>query len=164
MKSGAFACSSTQNNNISLFSSLITQTGNKNQTINILAVDFQQNKITHLYSLKKHTEWVSSLSLNNSENLLLTCGYQETIIWKKDQDNKWKFMTEVIKQSTPNYPDRALFLKDDQYILFKSRKGSTSAIVYQQINQILLNIMIQSLILYPTQNLNYIKHLNLDQN
>ncbi|CAD8094420.1 unnamed protein product [Paramecium primaurelia] len=106
--------------------------GNKNSTINILAVDFQQNKITHLYSLKKHTEWVSSLSLNNSENLLLTCGYQETIIWKKDQDNKWKFMTEVIKYSTPIYPDRALFLKDDQFILFKSRNGSTSAIVYQQ--------------------------------
>ncbi|CAD8169857.1 unnamed protein product [Paramecium pentaurelia] len=106
--------------------------GGRNQIINILAVDFQKNQITYLYQLDRHTQWVSSLSLNNSENLLLSCGYNETIIWKKNEDNKWSFMTEVIKQKTSDDPNRALFLKDDQFIFFNNRKGSTSAIVYQQ--------------------------------
>ncbi|CAD8155815.1 unnamed protein product [Paramecium pentaurelia] len=145
--------------------------GNRDQIINILAVDFQQKQIKYLYSLNQYTQWVSSLSLNNQENLLLTCGYSEKIIWKKGQENKWNFMTEfldsnfnIYKYQTHNHPNKALLLKDDQFILFQVGKDILEQSYINKINQILLNIMRLSLILYPIQILNFINHLSLDQN
>ncbi|CAD8191338.1 unnamed protein product [Paramecium pentaurelia] len=54
-------------------------------------VDFIKNDLTFLYSLDKHSNIVFSISLNQSETVLASCGYHELIIWGKESQGKWEF-------------------------------------------------------------------------
>ncbi|CAD8214836.1 unnamed protein product [Paramecium octaurelia] len=54
-------------------------------------VDFIKNELVFLYSLDKHTNTVFSLSFNQSETLLASCGYGTFIIWEKGLKEKWDF-------------------------------------------------------------------------
>ncbi|CAK61772.1 unnamed protein product (macronuclear) [Paramecium tetraurelia] len=114
--------------------------GSRSQIINILAVDLRINKLEFLYFIKmSEGGWVSALSLNPSENLLLSCGYGNKImIWKKQKENKWVPMTEPTKYQDKYKEDpcKAIFVEDDEFILFDSHKQFYSSYKYYQKDKI----------------------------
>ncbi|CAD8162179.1 unnamed protein product [Paramecium octaurelia] len=63
----------------------------------VWSIDFINNKLTFLYSLLIHTSDVNSISLNESETVLVSCGHDSLIIiWQKDVENQWAFYEFVI--------------------------------------------------------------------
>ncbi|CAD8093244.1 unnamed protein product [Paramecium primaurelia] len=88
--------------------------------INVWRIDFINNQLTFLYSLQKHSRSVNQLSLNESERLLVSCGYDTLIIiWQKDANNKWTFQQVVNynQQSIQDSVAHVKFIKEDQFIL-----------------------------------------------
>ncbi|CAD8156409.1 unnamed protein product [Paramecium pentaurelia] len=98
--------------------------------INVWRIDFINNQLTFLYSLQKHTSIVNSLSLNESERLLVSCGDDKLIIiWQKDAKNKWAFQY-VVKQSIEDIGNYVKFIKEDQFILVPDK--ASCLCVFQQ--------------------------------
>ncbi|CAD8213884.1 unnamed protein product [Paramecium pentaurelia] len=90
--------------------------GSSDFMINVWSIDFINNQLTFLYSLQKHTNFVNSLSLNESERLLVSCEFGNSIIiWQKDQNNRWIFQY-VVKQSIKGIGSHVKFIKEDQFI------------------------------------------------
>ncbi|CAD8127922.1 unnamed protein product [Paramecium sonneborni] len=106
--------------------------GGSDKSINVWHSNFKNNQLIYLYSLNEHSRTVLSLSLNQSETLLASCGYQEFIIWSKTFRDKEKFellkqqnnimnttQFEQLKQNQLPYfqPDKQQFSKSQQKLL-----------------------------------------------
>ncbi|CAK80216.1 unnamed protein product (macronuclear) [Paramecium tetraurelia] len=101
-------------------------------TIKIWSIDFINYELTFLYSLSYHTSDVNSLSLNESEKVLVSCGYDSLIIiWQKGVKNQWSFQ-QIVNQSTQENGYHVRFLKEDQFIWLPSK--SNMLCVYQNNN------------------------------
>ncbi|CAD8122829.1 unnamed protein product [Paramecium sonneborni] len=146
--------------------------GCKDTTINIWAIDFQQNKLQYLQSLNKHTSWVSSLSFNLSGNFLVSSGFDNQILlWQKDQDNKWIFMNQI-KTQISNDGSKVQFFQNDKFIWFTGTEKCNSASIFQQKQQEFIQIdqiqfktnsnikdqIYQSIIYNPERNLMFLRY------
>ncbi|CAD8127816.1 unnamed protein product [Paramecium sonneborni] len=86
--------------------------GGADKSIKVWHSDFNNNQLIYLYSLNEHSRTVLSLSLNQSETLLASCGYQEFIIWTKSFRDKERY--EQLKQTVNNGSDQSQILKQHQ--------------------------------------------------
>ncbi|CAD8208994.1 unnamed protein product [Paramecium pentaurelia] len=65
--------------------------GGQDKSIKVWNVDFIKNELNFQYSLDKHSNSVNSFCFNSTETVLVSCGYQEYIIWEKGVQGKWEF-------------------------------------------------------------------------
>ncbi|CAD8215389.1 unnamed protein product [Paramecium octaurelia] len=91
--------------------------GSNDKSIKVWKVDFNQNQLIFLYSLDKHNNQVTSLSLNQSEDKLVSCakGQNQIIIWERRQNNQFEFKY-FVKQSIQEKGLKVKFIKDNQFI------------------------------------------------
>ncbi|CAK79590.1 unnamed protein product (macronuclear) [Paramecium tetraurelia] len=87
--------------------------GGDDRKIIVWKVDFINNDLTFLYSLDQHTNSVKSLSFNQSETVLASCGYSHFIIWEKGLQGKWEFK---YKQDVSLYGNKIHFMNDYQFL------------------------------------------------
>ncbi|CAD8197701.1 unnamed protein product [Paramecium octaurelia] len=71
--------------------------GGVNLQIQIWQVDFIKNEMSFLYSLDKHGNSIFSLSFNQYETVLVSCGYHEFILWEKGLEGKWEYK-DILEQ------------------------------------------------------------------
>ncbi|CAD8182425.1 unnamed protein product [Paramecium octaurelia] len=104
-------------------------TGGADFIITVWKVDLTLNQLTYVQSLQKHTFSVFALSLNISENQLVSCG-QEIIIWQKNNEQLWEF-GYVVKQSIIQDGSRVKFLDDNQFIWAANTQESNQIFVFE---------------------------------
>ncbi|CAK87747.1 unnamed protein product (macronuclear) [Paramecium tetraurelia] len=106
--------------------------GSGDKSIKVWRVDFNQNQLTFLYSLDKHNDFVTSLSLNQSENQLVSCacGQNEIIIWERTENDQFKFKY-FVKQSIQEYGLKVKFIKDNQFIWITGGKQIDKIYVFE---------------------------------
>ncbi|CAD8104101.1 unnamed protein product [Paramecium primaurelia] len=142
--------------------------GSQDFLINIWRIDFINNQLTFLYSLQKHTDQVISLSLNESERLLVTCGLDKSIIiWQKDANNRW-YLYQFVKQSKLDIGSHVKFLQEDKFIwvsystnslcVFEQKDGQFQEIVEKKVQ---FSNFIQKCLNLPFFPIIYIKDKNL---
>ncbi|CAD8192920.1 unnamed protein product [Paramecium pentaurelia] len=147
--------------------------GSLDSLINVWRIDFINNQLTFLYSLQKHTNSVTSQSLNESERVLVSCGDDKLIIiWQKDANNKWTFQ-QVVKQSIQDVGTHVKFIKEDQFILlpykfnclyvFQQKDGQFQEIIekkvqFKKINYGYLNQSFFPIIFIKDKNLICLRH------
>ncbi|CAD8199110.1 unnamed protein product [Paramecium octaurelia] len=100
--------------------------GSDDKQIIIWSVDFVNNYLTFKQSLKQHSEYVLSLSYNQSENSFVSCGFDLYIIWKKKCDNGNQQILNNTKSSESLYyldqlkylpkGNRVIFINDQQFL------------------------------------------------
>ncbi|CAD8117859.1 unnamed protein product [Paramecium primaurelia] len=88
-------------------------------------VDFMKNHLAYLYSLDNHSNSVCSLSFNQSETLLASCGFHEFIIWEKGLQGKLKLKYK--QDVSSGY--KIHFINDQQFIWVTKDKQNE---VFQQ--------------------------------
>ncbi|CAD8198429.1 unnamed protein product [Paramecium octaurelia] len=92
--------------------------GSFDKSIKVWKVEFNKSKLTFLYSLDKHNNSVLSLSLNQSENQLVSFaqGQNQIIIWEKQRvKDKFEFKY-FVKQSIQDCGSKVHFIKENQFI------------------------------------------------
>ncbi|CAD8203422.1 unnamed protein product [Paramecium octaurelia] len=91
--------------------------GSKDKSIKVWKVDFNQNSLKFLYSLDEHNNFVVSLSLNQSENQLVSCARDQNqiIIWERRENDQFEFKY-FVKQSIQEQGYKVKFIKDNQFI------------------------------------------------
>ncbi|CAD8210751.1 unnamed protein product [Paramecium octaurelia] len=91
--------------------------GSEDKSIKVWKVDFHQNKLIYYYTLDKHNNYVISLSLSQSENLLVSCAQDQNqiIIWERRQLHKYEFK-QFVKQSVLDYGFQVKFIKENYFI------------------------------------------------
>ncbi|CAD8131047.1 unnamed protein product [Paramecium sonneborni] len=106
--------------------------GGKDNSIKVWQLDLNNDKMTYLYSLNQHKKEVFALSLNQSENLLVSCGNgeNEIIIWKRGIQNKMEFKS-IVKQSINCQGWKVKFLKENQFIWVSKRKDIDKIFVFE---------------------------------
>ncbi|CAD8115255.1 unnamed protein product [Paramecium sonneborni] len=74
--------------------------GGQDNSIKVWQLDFSNDKLIYQYSLDKHKCFVLSLSLNQSESLLVSCGDgdKEIIIWERGIQNGVQIYCQIIQQ------------------------------------------------------------------
>ncbi|CAD8172214.1 unnamed protein product [Paramecium pentaurelia] len=87
--------------------------GGGDNKIIVWQVDFMKIHLTYLYSLDNHSNSVESLSFNQSETLLASCGYHEFIIWEQGLQGKWQLK---YKQDVQYDGYKIHFINDQQFI------------------------------------------------
>ncbi|CAK92196.1 unnamed protein product (macronuclear) [Paramecium tetraurelia] len=103
--------------------------GGADFVITVWKVDLILNQLTYVQSLQKHTFSIFALSLNFSENQLVSCG-QEIIIWQKNNEQLWEF-GYVVNQSTQQDGSRIKFLDDNQFIWAANTQESNKIFVFE---------------------------------
>ncbi|CAD8215498.1 unnamed protein product [Paramecium octaurelia] len=106
--------------------------GSDDKSIKVWKVDFNQNQLTFLYSLDKHNNQVTSLSLNQSEDKLVSCAYNQNqiIIWERRQNNQFEFKY-FVKQSIQEFGLKVKFIKDNQFIWITGCKEIDKLYVFE---------------------------------
>ncbi|CAD8127858.1 unnamed protein product [Paramecium sonneborni] len=101
--------------------------GSYDKTIRIWRLDFPSKTLSQAQALEYHTNLVLGLSLNPSEQLLVSCGQDLQInLWHKGKNNLWNFK-QKIKQSIQDFGYRIQFLNDSQFVwINKGYNGSIS--------------------------------------
>ncbi|CAD8174386.1 unnamed protein product [Paramecium pentaurelia] len=107
--------------------------GSDDKQIIIWSVDFINNQLTYKYSLKQHSEYVLSLSYNQSENSFLSCGSDLYIIWKKKtnidnqqvinniKSNEFQYYLDQLKYLPKG--NRVIFINDYQFLWVTQNQG-----------------------------------------
>ncbi|CAD8098323.1 unnamed protein product [Paramecium primaurelia] len=106
--------------------------GGGDKKIIVWQVNFMKNELTFLYSLDKHGNSVKSLSFNQSESLMASCGYQEFIIWEKGIEDKWELKFNQSLLSICGY--KILFTNDQQLLWVPLDKYINDLLVYEMEN------------------------------
>ncbi|CAD8213038.1 unnamed protein product [Paramecium pentaurelia] len=101
--------------------------GGGDHKIIVWQVDFMKNHLTYLYSLDNHSNSVNSLSFNQSESVLASCGYGEFIIWEKGLQGKWEFK---YKQNV-QIGYKIHFINDQQFIWVTLNKQKNDILVFE---------------------------------
>ncbi|CAD8175712.1 unnamed protein product [Paramecium pentaurelia] len=101
--------------------------GGCDHKIIVWQVDFMKNHLNYLYTLDQHYTSVESLSFNQSETVLASCGYGEFIIWEKGLQGKWEFK---YKQSIQR-GRKIHFINDQQFIWVTSDKQINDILVFE---------------------------------
>ncbi|CAD8094418.1 unnamed protein product [Paramecium primaurelia] len=102
-------------------------TGGEDPYINVWSVDYLNNELTFLYNLDSKTITIFSFSLNDSENLLISCSVCEYIIWEKQQSNEWKYLCN---QTTKPY-FQAKFLKNNVFCVLPINQQISCLFIYE---------------------------------
>ncbi|CAD8129549.1 unnamed protein product [Paramecium sonneborni] len=91
--------------------------GSDDKSIKVWKVDFNQNILTYMYSLDKHNNVITSLSLNQSETQLVSCARDKNqiIIWVRRELDKFEFKY-FVKQSIQDQGKKVNFIKNNQFI------------------------------------------------
>ncbi|CAD8163056.1 unnamed protein product [Paramecium octaurelia] len=89
--------------------------------------------LAFLYSLDEHSDMVVSLSLNQSENQLVSCadGQNQIIIWERREEDKFEFKY-FDKQSINDFGLKVKFIKENQFIWITGEKQTD----FMYLNQI----------------------------
>ncbi|CAD8187640.1 unnamed protein product [Paramecium octaurelia] len=87
--------------------------GSCDKQINVWQVDFMKNQLTFLYALDNHINSVESLQFNSNETQLVSCGFDEFIIWEQGLQGKWEFK---YKQSVANKGYKIYLINDQQLL------------------------------------------------
>ncbi|CAD8214123.1 unnamed protein product [Paramecium pentaurelia] len=87
--------------------------GGLDKSIKVWNVDFIKNELNFQYSLENHSNFVFSLNFNLSETVLVSCGFQEFIIWEKGVQGKWEFK---YKQDVSKYGFKLHLINDQQFL------------------------------------------------
>ncbi|CAD8213636.1 unnamed protein product [Paramecium octaurelia] len=93
--------------------------GSKDTSIIVWSVNLEKNELAYKYSLKTHKATVISLSLSESENLLVSCGVDTNsiIIWESNYKSKFVFEFKYyVKQSISAEGLNLMFINDTQFI------------------------------------------------
>ncbi|CAD8175716.1 unnamed protein product [Paramecium pentaurelia] len=101
--------------------------GGCDHKIIVWQVDFMKNHLNYLYTLDQHYTSVESLSFNQSETVLASCGYGEFIIWEKGLQGKWEFK---YKQSVQR-GRKIHFINDQQFIWVTRDKQINDILVFE---------------------------------
>ncbi|CAD8215482.1 unnamed protein product [Paramecium octaurelia] len=106
--------------------------GSYDKSIKVWKVDFNQNQLIFLYSLDKHNDEVMSLSLNQSEDKLVSCAdnQNQIIIWERRQNNQFEFKY-FVKQSIQEKGLKVKFIKDNQFIWITGGKEIDKLYVFE---------------------------------
>ncbi|CAD8120200.1 unnamed protein product [Paramecium sonneborni] len=104
--------------------------GSHDRSIKVWQVDFIKNELNFLYSLNKHTNHVESLSLNQSETMLASCGVSHFIIWKKNSQGVLEFKNK--QDVSPGY--KIHFINDHQFIWVTKSKDIDDIFVFENQN------------------------------
>ncbi|CAK61766.1 unnamed protein product (macronuclear) [Paramecium tetraurelia] len=98
--------------------------GGSDYSIKVWKVDFDKNELQYLYSLDKHKNYVISLSLNKSENSLVSCAQQKNqiIIWEKKKNGKYEFKY-FVKQSVNYVGFKVGFISENSFIWTTGDQG-----------------------------------------
>ncbi|CAD8167942.1 unnamed protein product [Paramecium octaurelia] len=107
--------------------------GSFDKSIKVWKVDFNQNKLKFLYSLNNHSNDVVSLSLNQSENLLVSCakGYNQIIIWERKEEDKFEFK-HFVTQSFQEYGHKVKFIKENQFMLITNANQMDKIFIFER--------------------------------
>ncbi|CAD8117105.1 unnamed protein product [Paramecium sonneborni] len=97
-------------------------------SIQIWKVEFDQNEVTYLEELQKPQERILSLSLNPSENILVSCS-NFIHVWQKGENNQWKFKYVVKPACITQQGNKIKFLSNEQFIWIP--KGIDSVCVFE---------------------------------
>ncbi|CAD8117926.1 unnamed protein product [Paramecium primaurelia] len=93
--------------------------GGQDKSIKVWNVDFIKNELNFQYSLNKHSNGVFSFCFNSTETVLVSCGYQEFIIWEKGVQGKWECKyTQDVQYYDCGYK---IHLINDQQFLWVTR-------------------------------------------
>ncbi|CAD8132529.1 unnamed protein product [Paramecium octaurelia] len=108
--------------------------GSDDKSIKVWKVDFNQNKLTFLYSLDKHNNRIMSLSLNQSENQLVSCASSQNqiIIWERREKDKYEFKY-FVKQSIKDHGFKVKFIKENQFIWITGEQALDRLYVFELI-------------------------------
>ncbi|CAK79589.1 unnamed protein product (macronuclear) [Paramecium tetraurelia] len=106
--------------------------GSDDKSIKVWKVDLNQNKLTFLYSLDKHNNDILSLSLNQSENQLVSCAQDQNqiIIWERREKDKYEFKY-FVKQSIQDYGLKVKFIKENSFIWITGQKQRDRLYVFE---------------------------------
>ncbi|CAK64517.1 unnamed protein product (macronuclear) [Paramecium tetraurelia] len=107
--------------------------GSFDKSIKVWKVDFNQNKLKFLYSLNNHNNDVVNLSLNQSENLLVSCakGYNQIIIWERKEEDKFEFKY-FVTQPFQEYGHKVKFIKENQFILVTNANQIDKIFIFER--------------------------------
>ncbi|CAD8157749.1 unnamed protein product [Paramecium pentaurelia] len=104
--------------------------GSEYYSINVWDIDFELNRLNLSYSLIKHTQSVCSLSLNESETFLVSCGNdQQIIVWMREQNNQWGFK-QIVTQSIKEIGTKICFIKENQFIWICGNQNGKDCICF----------------------------------
>ncbi|CAD8146606.1 unnamed protein product [Paramecium octaurelia] len=108
--------------------------GSFDKSNKVWKVDLNQNKLKFLYSLNNHNNDVVSLSLNESENLLVSCakGYNQIIIWERKEEGKFEFQY-FVTQPFQEYGHKIKFIKENQFILITNANQIDKIFIFERI-------------------------------
>ncbi|CAD8182521.1 unnamed protein product [Paramecium octaurelia] len=105
--------------------------------ISIWRLNYTQKKwLTFQYSLKQHKWAINAMSINKSENKLVSCSKnKQLIIWGLNRNNQWEYKYDV-KQSILDIGNALCFLKDSQFILVSGELDAQDNVyVYEEQNE-----------------------------
>ncbi|CAK92246.1 unnamed protein product (macronuclear) [Paramecium tetraurelia] len=105
--------------------------------ISIWRLNYTQKKwLTFQYSLKQHKWAINAMSINKSENKLVSCSKnKQLIIWGLNKNNQWEYKYDV-KQSILDIGNALYFLKDSQFILLSGELDTQDNVyVYEEQNE-----------------------------
>ncbi|CAD8196431.1 unnamed protein product [Paramecium octaurelia] len=119
--------------NITLIGLYLLFSGSSDYTIKVWKVDFDKNELQYLYSLDKHVNYVISLSLNKSENQLVSCAQQrnQIIIWEKKEKDKYEFKY-FVKQSVYKEGFKVGFIGENSFIWITGDQGINMIYNFEQ--------------------------------
>ncbi|CAD8082027.1 unnamed protein product [Paramecium primaurelia] len=107
--------------------------GSHDRTIRIWKLDFTQNLLQQVQCLEYHTNQIFSMSINNSQSQLVSCGQDKQIIlWEKGNNNQWQFKHKI-EQSIQDFGYRIQFISDTQFIWLN--KGKNGYICFFELDQ-----------------------------
>ncbi|CAK77050.1 unnamed protein product (macronuclear) [Paramecium tetraurelia] len=110
--------------------------GNDHQII-VWKVNLEMNELIQLYQLGKHKCSVLSMSLNQSETLLVSCSKlkSEIIVWENGQDKKMKFKQRVKQGQSQHYSGKKLlFLSENNFIWVTATQEADKIFVFERKN------------------------------
>ncbi|CAD8062891.1 unnamed protein product [Paramecium primaurelia] len=106
----SFGCMIINGNGNNLFTS-------SENIISVWRLNFQQNQMLTCQQLLEQHKWaINAISLNKSENKLVSCSKDKKIIvWGLNENNQWEYKHDV-RQSILECGNALYFLKDSQFI------------------------------------------------
>ncbi|CAD8108058.1 unnamed protein product [Paramecium primaurelia] len=101
--------------------------GGNDYSIKIWKPDFLKNDLTFLYHLDSNSNYIYSISLNQSETIMASCGLTEFIIWEKGLQEKWEFK---YKQSIPQIGNKVYFMNNQQ-LLWVTQNQENDILIFE---------------------------------
>ncbi|CAD8083966.1 unnamed protein product [Paramecium sonneborni] len=104
--------------------------GGHDSTIKIWNFDFQNNNLTYIYSLNGHKNGSYSITLNDSETVLASCGYENLVIWEKGSQGEWIQNDTKLESTGWNIK----FINDSQLFQISDEQKINDIKIYEKID------------------------------